>query len=109
MAEADPHHLAVLRGADEIQQLRDPRKRVVDAGRGAREQNGIECARVRRNFACLDVERLDLEARSEHLLEHRRIIAEPFGKPSGRAACLEDRELHGRCLATSFGFGQCVW
>jgi len=54
----------------------------------------------------LHVESLGLEVRAKQRLEHRRIVAEPAGKITGRAAGLEDGKLHGVRLATSLPFGQ---
>ena len=56
------------------------------------------CCRIGRQFAGSNVEGLDLELRTEHAGEHRRVIAELLFEIAGRPPGFEDRELHRRAL-----------
>src|SRR5262249_39082159 len=80
-ADADHRHLRAVRRADEILQRRDPVESVIDAGRGAGDEDRLKSARIRQLLAGGNADGIECDRRirrADHLLEHLRIRSMTF-------------------------------
>src|SRR6185312_2577567 len=95
VAEADPDHgnLARIGRAHEIFERRDPVELIVDAGRGAGDEDGLQGPGIGKPLAVDVADSVEMDRRvrgADHALEHLREGAEPGAGRLADQSCLDD-------------------
>src|SRR6185295_2839671 len=101
-ADADHRHLVVVGCAHECLERRDPVERVVDAGRGAGDEDRLQPFEIRQRLAGGNADGIEGDGGvggADHLLEHLRIRSVEFALFRADEAGLDDGNVRHRCLS----------
>ena len=99
-ADADHRHLLLVGGAHEIFQRRDPVEGVIDASRGAGDEDRLEPVDIRQRLAGGDADRIECDRTvggADHRFEHLRIRSVTFAVFGADKARFDDGDVgHGQ-------------